>query len=239
MKTKLKLNETLINSLDSVLDKNWAKLCKYIDISRSTLYRLKDNPAGIGMKQLLSICNGLKIPVSRFFYTGTTRTIGKLEDYVVDSYLPCLYDYGVLREIISDRHDITWVKAYEIIGITTDNLKKSLLSEDAPVNRVLDFCDAFDIDPFTVIIDPNPKRVSKRDTPSPTMLAEVSNMQDEIRKLTTATAELTKKYEGLVVKYNDINTKYVKMLDAYSYLLQRVDNYMSNSLVDLAAEPDI
>lgn len=237
MERRVKLNEELIKSLDSVLDKNWARLRRETGISRSTFYRQKDNPTGINMEQLLAIANGLKIPVSRFFYTGNTYTVGKKEDYVIDPYLPCRYDYEPLHVIIKNRRDVTWVKGYEYTNITEDNLKNSLAKNDVPVNRLLDFCNGFGIDPFVAIIDPNPKEKPKRKKADDTMIAGITAMGEEIAKLNASVVNLTVKYQDVADKYDDMLKRYDILLDAHKTLLQRFNEHLEERTIGMAAEP--
>ena len=243
MKGRVKLNEELIKSLDVVFDKSWVRLSGLIpDIPRSTLYRVKDKPGGINMQQLLAIANGLHIPVSLFFYDGSIHQIGKQEDYVTEPYLPCRYDYEKLRHIVETSRNITWVKGYDITGITQDNLKVSLLQDEAPVNRLLEFCYGFNIDPFGgIIIDPNPPRQqrAKRRQEGDPLLAEMAEMSKTIAKLTATTADLTGKYRDVEERYGDISSKYDRLLVEHRELLRRFDERLTAetaAVVGLAAE---
>lgn len=222
MKMKVRLNEELIKRLDDVFGRTWARLSEDIDVPRSTLYRIKDRPSGIDMQQLLAIANGLKIPVRKFFYTGNLHTVNKREDYVADPYLPCRYEHETLRNIVESRRDITWVKAYEVIGITKDNLKNSLLSEEAPVVRFLDFCDAFGIAPFDVLIDPNPRqKKTRRTADSPTLLSEVADLRRQMTDLVANYRDIAGRYDNLLLKYSDL-------LDAHKTLLRRFDEHIED-----------
>lgn len=249
MKGRVRLNEELIRRLDVVFDKSWAKLSGLIPgIPRSTLYRVKGKPDGIGMQQLLAIANGLHIPVSLFFYEGSIHQIGKCEDYVTEPYLPCRYDYERLRHIIETSRNITWVKGYDIIGITQDNLKASLLQEDAPVNRLLKFCYGFDIDPFGgIIIDPNPTRPQRprRKQGDEPLLSEMAEMRKDIATLTAAASDLSGKYRDVSDRYSDVSAKYDALLtehrallDAHKALLSRVDEQLADgaAIIGLAAD---
>lgn len=235
MEKKVKLNVQLIMSLDSVLNRSWARLKDSIDIPRSTLYRIKDGAEGIDMKQLLAIANGLHIPVSKFFYTGSIRMIQRSEDYVTEPYLPCRYEYETLRTIVEQRRDITWVKAYDIIGITQDNLKNSLLSYDVPVTRFIDFCDGFGIDPFTILIDPNPKPSRRRKDDGALTPTDLAGLREDIRSLTEKTKELAGKYSVIEDRYNILVEKYENLLGVYDELLRRLGGH--NSSIDMAADP--
>lgn len=231
MEAQLKLNEKLISQLDLVMGRSFAKLEKEVDIKRSTLYRLKDNPANIDMRQLMAIANGLHIPVRHFFYTGGIYTVDKREDYVTEPYLPCRYEYETLRCIIGNRRDITWVKGYEYTGVTEDNLKNSIMKDDAPVNRLLDFCKGFGIDPFTVIIDPNPKEKRKRKrTDGDALLAEMAALHKQV-------TDLAGKYQALTAKYDDMLRQYASLLSDHQQLIRRFDEHIGESHLGIAAEP--
>ena len=176
-------------------------------IPTSTWYYMMKNPEEITIKQLLAIANGLHIPVRRLFYTGRTYTIGKREDYITDDFMPCSYDGKVLQRIVSTRPDATWEKASKATGVTPTNLRNSLTSKTTTaVTRLLVVCEAFDIDPFTILIDPNPLYDNKKENAIATsgeyetILAKIAALQHEmanhkalLEDIRHAIAELSKK----------------------------------------------
>ncbi|MCK8622542.1 hypothetical protein [Prevotella sp. E13-27] len=115
-----------------------------------------EKPSIITVQQLLTIANGLHIPVRHFFSTGCDNIISHRDYYIKEPYLPCHYDANALQEIVSKRPDITWQKAADATGVTRDNLRKSLLGDSrTPITRFLAACNALDVDPFAIIVDPN------------------------------------------------------------------------------------
>ena len=160
---KIGLNTGLIISLKNVLFMSTPKIREAVSISSTTWYEIMNAPENITIQKLLAIANGLHIPVRRFFSLGKNNEIGRRDDYIVDNYQPCYYNAERLKSVVSSRPDITWQKAAKATGISYYNLQKSLLAETRlPVARLLTVCEAFELDPFDVIIDPNPLRSDQK-----------------------------------------------------------------------------
>lgn len=214
MKT-IRLNTKLIKSLSDVLFMPAADMMKAAGIPCTTWYAVKNEPKGIKVQQLLAIANGLHIPVRRFFSTDSTDIIGRRDDYITEPYRECSYRAEVLQELVSNRADITWKKASDATGITYDNLRKSLLGDrKTPVVRFLTACEAFGIDPFTVLIDPNPE--TKRNGSAPrgsatrnnkSIRAEIDSLHKQVADLTAAVHNLTQKYDTLLKSYESLNRR--------------------------------
>lgn len=161
MKHTLQLNTTLITSLGHVLGKTNAELMEATGVSNATWYRIMGHPDEITVQQLISIANGLCIPVFRFFSIDGVNVIGNKEDYIENPYKPCYYDAEALQALVNTRSAATWQDVANSLGITRTNLRNSLLSYTRlPLARFLATCNAFDIEPFLVIVDPNTHRES-------------------------------------------------------------------------------
>lgn len=162
MKHTLQLNTTLITSLGHVLGKTNAELMEATGVSNATWYRVMGHPDEITVQQLISIANGLCIPVFRFFSIDGVNVIGNKEDYIENPYKPCYYDAEALQALVNIRSAATWQDVANSLGITRTNLRNSLLSYTRlPVARFLAACNAFDIEPFFVIVDPNPQYIDR------------------------------------------------------------------------------
>lgn len=186
---KYNLNIKLITSLSSALFMPSIKILEAVNIAKSTWYEIMKAPTSITIQQLLAIANGLHIPVRRFFSTGETKEIGNRDDYIINYYHLCLYDANALKSVVSNRPDVTWQKAAKATGMSYQNLQKSLLAETRlPVTRLLTVCKVLDIDPFDVIIDPNPLCANKREKKKnvtksdeyDTVLANITAIQRDI-----------------------------------------------------------
>lgn len=197
MKHVLLLNTTLITSLGRVLGKTNTELMEATSISNATWYRIMGHPDEITVQQLISIANGLCIPVFRFFSIDGVNVIGNKEDYIENPYKPCYYDAEALQSLINTRNDATWQDVANLLGMTRTNLRNSLLSYTRlTVTRFLAACDAFGIEPFLVIVDPNAHResngqrsdmlapfiTSQNDVPLPENFIEMRVEMAELRK---------------------------------------------------------
>lgn len=239
----IRLNTKLISSISNVLYIPAAEMIKDTGINRATWYNIMARPEAVTIQYLLAIANGLHIPVRRFFSKGKADIIGRRDDYIVDPYLPCRYDDAALQRIVDKRPDATWQKAATATGMTPSRLRDSLLAVTrTPAARFLIVCDVFDIDPFTVLVDPNPLPRRRR-SPSPTPAAapgsapspssvpsvpsahSVEELREEIRRLSATVADLTGKYEAL--------------LQAHEKLARRVNvsiDSINNSYLSIAAD---
>lgn len=203
---KIRLNINLISSLSNVLFIPAAEIIVASHLANSTYYRIMQTPIIISIQQLLGIANGLHIPAKRFFSVGSTDVIGKRDDYIVSPYLPCHYDDAEIQRIVDTRPDATWKKAAKATGMSYSRLRNSLLAiTRTPVTRFLTVCDAFKIDPFTILIDPNPESASSGQTiPAKNRREagyrkeEIHAMREDIQKLITAVDDLSAKYEALL-----------------------------------------
>ena len=206
MNTAIRLNTKLIGSLSSILFMSPADIMKAAGIPHSTWYCIMQVPAAITIQQLLAICNSLHIPARKFFTKGRKGSIGRRDDYIYENYQPCYYDADRLQEIVSNRSDATWQRASEITKVTPQNLRNSLLAVTrTPVTRFLVVCESFGIDPFTILIDPNPETrpKSKRTeaanlTGEAQLRQEIQTLREDIANLTDIVSDLRKKMQGLL-----------------------------------------
>lgn len=111
MMNKIRLNARLVSSLNSVLFKSAAELMDAAGIASTTWYKVMKEPNAITVQQLLAISNALKIPVRRFFSSGSSDIVGHHDDYVVDNCLPCSYDADSLRAFVESNNRVTWQMA--------------------------------------------------------------------------------------------------------------------------------
>lgn len=206
----VRLNTKLISSLNSVLNMRSAELIVTSNIKNSTYYRIMQTPIVITIQQLLALSNSLHIPVRRFFSTEKTDVIGLRDDYIVESYLPCYYDGEALQQLVSNRSDATWRKAAKATGMSYYRLKNSVIGETrTPVTRFLTVCEAFGIDPFTILIDPNPelKIKTRRTNGSDQLRDEINGLREDIRNLHATVADLRSKYEALLAEHSAMDRR--------------------------------
>lgn len=188
-------------------------------------------PTGITIQQLLAIANGLHVPVRRFFSTDKTDLIGQRDNYIAEPYQKCHYDDTVLHEFVQNSATTaTWKKAAEATGMSYSRLRNSLLAiTRTPVTRFLTVCNVFGINPFTILIDPNPDLLSQKDKRMPgtqnmALRREIELLQKNIDTLNSTVADLEKKYKVL--------------LQAHDALLHSINVNIDtiNSNIDIAAD---
>lgn len=197
----IRLNTKLISSLGSVLFMHTADMMVATSIASTTWYSIMQNPENITIQQLLSIANGLHIPVRRFFSADKPDVIGQRDDYVTEPYQPCQYDTTVLQAVINNK-SATWQQAAKAAGMSRDNLRKSMLAvRRTPVTRFLTVCGALGIDPFSILIDPNAEPSTKkgrRTAVKGSLRTEISILRENLRNLSSQVESLTEKYEQLL-----------------------------------------
>lgn len=204
----LQLNIRLITTLSSVLCMPPSEIISVTGFVTSTWYRLMKQPQAITIQQLLAIANGLHIPARRFFYyKDEPCVLGLRDEYVCLPYSECYYDDVELhRFVTSETNSATWAQAAQATGITRDNLRHSLLAMSrTPVQRFLEVCHVFGIDPFTILIDPNPEYdVKARHTMTPSTAAlrtDVEVLRRDIRQLSQTVAQLSEHYQHLQAQH--------------------------------------
>lgn len=203
----IRLNTNLICSLGSVLYMPAADIMTATSIASTTWYSIMQRPESITIQQLLSIANGLHIPVRRFFSSEKTDTIGRRDDYVAEQYQPCHYDASVLQSIINSK-SVTWQQAAQAVGMSRDNLRKSMLAvRRTPVTRFLGVCNALGIDPFTILIDPNAEPTAKKGRTTrekDALRTEICTLRENISDLSNQVESLTAKYEELLKVHENL-----------------------------------
>lgn len=207
--TSIRLNTKLITSLSTVLFIPAADVINASGIANSTWYNMMQKPEGITIQQLLGIANGLHVPVRRFFSTDRADVIGKRDDYVAEPYIQCRYDEDALREFVTNRPATTWKSAADAIGMSWSRLRDSLLAVTrTPVVRFIEVCRFYDIDPFTILIDPNPivngRRRKSAGTAGSDIRAEIKTLSSNIEALTKTVEDLTEKYDSLLKAHEQL-----------------------------------
>lgn len=199
----IRLNIQLVTSLGAVLFMPAADVISATGIANSTWYDIMKKPEGITVQQLLAIANGLHVPVRRFFSTGRADIIGRREDYVEDPYAECRYDEEALREFVTSRPAATWKGAADAVGMSYQRLRDSLLAVTrTPVVRFVEVCRFYGIDPFTILVDPNPPAGERRK--KPIRRGEAEAMRVRIEELSRKVDDLTAKYEALLKAHEQL-----------------------------------
>lgn len=206
----VQINSKLISSLSSILSIQTRELVSATGITISTWYNLMQSPSDITIQQLLAIANGLHIPVRKFFSEGHIDFVGRHTDYIVSPYIDCYYDSDSLQIITKSRSDFTWKKASQASGITPVRLKKSLIGTTrTPIKRLLSICNTFNIDLFSILIDPNPeqkkhepksyipKTCVTRNESDNAILADITDLYRQIEQLKHILDNLSEKYKKL------------------------------------------
>lgn len=216
MTNKIRLNARLVSSLNSVLFKSAAELMDAAGIASTTWYKVMKEPNSITVQQLLAISNALKIPVRRFFSSGSSDIVGRHDDYVVDNYLPCSYDADSLRAFVESNNRVTWQMATEATRTTPSHLRNSMLLETRlPVPRFLTACEAFGIDPFSILIDPNATSSKGRKSDIGALGVEMAALRADLASIRAEVEKINGTVMNLQAKCNDL-------LSAYDALARRI-----------------
>lgn len=230
MDKTVRLNVKLIRNLSKVLFMPAAEIVAVTGLNRSTWYRIVESPHIITVQQLLVVADSLHIPARRFFSTEKADVIGRREDYITEDYRPCRYDADTLQDMVDSRPDLSWQQAADATRVTRDNFRLSMLAvTHTPVVRFLKACEVWGIDPFTVLIDPNPEPITEkkgRQQKLPDLNAEIAGLRSDVHRLSSTVDDLIRKYEML--------------LDAHKSLVKRVNvniENVSSSYIGIAADP--
>ena len=254
MEKAIRLNTRLLTTLSHVIGMTDTVIMEVTNIKSTTFYTIKRTPLEVTVQQLLQFANVLHIPVSRFFTADDYDLIERREYYIAEPYEPCYYDSDKVQQIILSRTVATWQDAANITGMARNRIRGSLLSQTRlPVTRFLTICNAFGIDPFTILIDPNqpargkaPRRRKETATsassgpptdakriqsiPASDLTAlrrEVTRIRADLAQARREIAELSKQYSTLLKAHN-----------ALSHRVQvNIENF-TDSHLSIAAESD-
>ena len=212
---QIKLHQNLIRHIGDVLFISAAEICDHTNISSATWYRITKTPEVITIQQLLTVSNALRIPVRHFFYSGSKAIILKRDDYIANDYRECFYDGEAMRDVVVSRSDATWKKAAEAVDMVPSRLRKSITGATrTPVARFLTVCQTFGINPFGILIDPNPvssakKRAASDAGPDSNTLLhlEILSMRKEVDSLRKEVADISKKYARLMKERETVMRK--------------------------------
>jgi len=191
------LNVRLIATLAKVTRMTNQEISDATEIPIATWYRIAAGPANISVQQLMQLANGLKIPVRKFFTEGEAVIVGIREDYIRRDYKECRYDGDALRDKMGRGTSIGMAEAAKAMSIDISHITKYIRAEKRlTVASLLSFCEAFNIDPFTFIIDPNPVEAAphrKRSGPSDGQSA----LTEELAAIRQELAQLREDYNKL------------------------------------------
>ena len=153
----MQLNEKLLKELPRILNMTNGAISEKSNIAISTWYRIAQTPSKISVHQLIDLANGLHIPVSRFFSSEYFEEIGKREDYIVcDNFKECYYNGEAIQKVVKSGVVSSYKDAATSVGVHPNRVKESLLAvHRLPVTRLLNFCNAFTLNFFEFIVDPN------------------------------------------------------------------------------------
>ena len=156
-KNMMQLNEKLLKELPRILNMTNGAISEKSNIAISTWYRIVQTPSKISVHQLIDLANGLHIPVSRFFSSEYSDEIGKREDYIVcDNFKDCYYNGEAIQKVVKSGVVSSYKDAATTVGVHPNRVKESLLAvHRLPVTRLLNFCNAFTLNFFEFIVDPN------------------------------------------------------------------------------------
>lgn len=153
----MQLNEKLIKELPRILNMTNGAISEKSNIAISTWYRIVQTPSNISVHQLIDLANGLHIPVSRFFKSEYSNEIGKRDDYIVgNNFKECYYNGEAIQKVVKSGVVSSYKDAATSVGVHPNRVKESLLAvHRLPVTRLLNFCNAFTLNFFEFIVDPN------------------------------------------------------------------------------------
>lgn len=236
--TDIQLNVQLISKLGRVLFMSTNEMIAATNIATSTWYYIMQKPSEITIQQLLAISNGLHIPIRLFFSKEGTDIIGRHEDYIKEPYIPCYYNSDKLQKIVMTHSDATWKKASKASGVSPTRLKNSLIGATrTPVNRFLTVCKAFNLDPFSILTDPNQEiennkhslnhQKHPKETDYKTIQAEITDLHNKIAHLNNIVNDLMTNYKKLLTEHERlekrVNVGLQAMNNSYPYMVSETE----------------
>lgn len=247
------LNTDLIASLQRVLRAKNNEIVMATDLSDSTWRRINKKPSRITVQQILALANGMSIPVSRFFSPEGCSYIGSREDYIVtENFQKCYYDSEAVKKIIGYGNSITYKDAADALKLNWTRVAPVLLSVSRlPVTKFLDFCEAFYLNPFDYLVDPNPSNPvllgKKRKQPDMGAASiaqliekitkeEVSQLRQEVTELRTNIQEMSTNFDNLMSKFDELSKSHNNLIHSIGVKIDSANH--SHIVIANASEPE-
>lgn len=212
---KFKFNFDLLACLPSVFGLTVTEIARRCKINQPTLRLYVVHERIIPVQTVIAICNTLRMPTHHFFYEGDTSAIPEREQATIElsRWKPVQWNEEAVEHIFGDapRH-IWWKKVAAAMGTSEQKPRgRFALRTRFPVTDFLRVCNAFNLSPYTFLIDHNPlpgdeykTKLGKRRTVTPPakdtdpLLADIANLRKNIADLNATVEDLTAKYEALL-----------------------------------------
>ena len=221
---KFKFNYDLIACLSSVLDLTVTEIARRCKINQPTLRLYVERERIIPIQTIMVICNTLRISTRWFFYEGDAAVIPTREQAIVEPHCwqPVRWKANAAEQVFGDapRH-IFWKDVATAMGTTEQKPRgRFALKTRFPVADFLKVCNAFDISPYTFLMDNNPlvgdenkTKPGKRRTATPPaqnndpLLADIADLRKKIADLSATVDDLTKKYDTLFKSHEALSRR--------------------------------
>ena len=257
METKWRLNVNLLKNIFEVARRPKLASLKAANIKPSTWNGWMDAEAeepgaytreagGIPVRALIAICNALGIPVSRMFVReGEDEVIPLREELVVkrSSFVLNTFDMDAFRKAFGKRSHV---------GMSIENMMKQLGysftmytawvggAGNLRMSQLLRFCEMFDYDLFSFVVDGNVAPVFEEPTEEPQ--DDMEDLASKCKKLESKNKSLSKKNDALEAERDALSKQCEELKVQKSeliYEVRKLKEYikqMENGFPGIAAE---
>jgi len=225
---KFKFNFDLIASLPNIFDLSVNAIARRCEINQPTLRLYVERERIIPVKTVIDICNTLRMPTRHFFYEGETPVIPSRELATIepDRWQPVEWNGGAVENVFGDSPTrISWKDVAAAMWTSKQKPRgRFALRTRFPVTDFLRVCNAFNLSPYTFLVDHNPMpgKPSKSQRTShhkPRLSASPAQRDAPLR---ADIADLRRKIADLNASFEDLTRKYEALLKSHEALAKRV-----------------
>lgn len=239
-----RLNLKLLTNISHIAGRRHSEIMEATNIGNGTFYGILQKPEAITVQQLLSISNGLRIPISRFFSTDNLDLLEPSDEYVLQHYIPCIYKGDVLQHY-ADARIIQWKDIATFTGVSRNHVRDSLLFKARlPVERLLTVVNHYHINLFQVLIDPNPsaEQVKKQKQKfkriqaiPPTDFTTLHQIIDQLRTDLDNARRIIDDNRRVI---DQLTTQYNSLQSKHEVLEKRINNATNNTSIAAETKTD-
>lgn len=153
------VNTLLVKKLSSILELSGTDIANRCGIWPATLNRYLSGRQQLPIDVLIQLCNKMRIPIYYFISINGTSIIPTREQLTItaDKFKQIRWDHEVVESTFGEHSDqIHWADVAASIGIGRKVPHEMFrLKRRFTLTRLMDICNALQLDPFQFLVDPN------------------------------------------------------------------------------------
>lgn len=213
-------NNILLGKLSAVLDISVTEIAKRSGMNQPVLYHIIKGDTEMPVKNLIVLCNALRIPSRYFISKNNSYIIPTRETITIeaDSWIPITWNRNEVEHVFGyGKKQINWKDVAKVMHLTSQKPhERFLLHTRFPIGSFLDTCSHYNLSPFLFLNDSN----NLIDKSSKSLIIE-----KEVQA-SPSNAELARKIDTLEKEISELQRKYEVVLNRLKTISDKEDiNY--------------